>query len=274
LLPILACDSEGALRVSDISFLFFVLMTVTTAAAGYVINDILDEAIDRINKPEKLFVGAHFLHKTAIHIYVILLLLGGAASVILSVLSAFYWFLVCYVAANVVLFAYSKWLKKRPFWGNFTVAIFTACVAWGVAMPLIQPPYTAAQTQVLAVFIPYCGFAFLSNLWREIIKDLEDEEGDRAYNCRTLPIVFGTAFAKNIAFSVAFLLLIALFLFAKSLIINGLYFGLIWLLATVAFPLLASIWLLYCAEAKTDYGFISTIAKMMMLGGLLFLFLV
>jgi 4-hydroxybenzoate polyprenyltransferase len=273
LLPVLARNSAGELRVNDLAFCFFITMTVATAAAGYVINDIIDEPIDRINKPEKRFVGVYFSQKNAYFIYTSLLLTALLCSFILSTMAEFYWFLVCCIAANAVLFAYSKWLKQMPFWGNFTVAIFTACVAFGVAMPIMQPPYTLAQTQIFTIFANYCGFALLANLWRELIKDLEDIAGDSRYGCRTLPIVFGIATTKKIGFGIAAILLIALLLFSKFLVENALFFGWIWLIATVAFPLCASLYLLYIAEEKTDYTLISRIAKLMMVGGLVFLFI-
>jgi 4-hydroxybenzoate polyprenyltransferase len=273
LLAVLARNGAGELRVNDLAFCFFITMTVATAAAGYVINDIIDEPIDRINKPEKRFVGVHFSQKTAYFIYAILLLIALVCSFILSAMAEFYWFLVCCVAANAVLFAYSKWLKRMPFWGNFTVAIFTACVAFGVAMPIMQPPYTLAQTQIFTIFTNYCGFALLANLWRELIKDLEDMEGDSRYGCRTVPIVFGITAAKKLGFAIGLVLLCALFLFSKCLLENALFLGWIWLVATVAFPLFASLYLLYIAEKKADYTLISRIAKLMMVGGLVFLFL-
>ena len=273
LLPVLARDSAGDLRVNDTGFCFFVAMTVATAAAGYIINDIIDEPIDRINKPEKRFVGLHISQKSAYICYAFFVFFAVFCSIILSFFAAFYWFLVCCLAANAVLFAYSKWLKRMPFWGNFTVAIFTACVAFGVAMPIMPPPYTIAQAQIFTIFSNYCGFALLTNLWRELVKDLEDIAGDSEYGCRTLPIVFGIATTKKIGISIAFLLIFALFLFSKFLLENAFLLGWIWLVATVAFPLLASIYLLHIAEQKTDYTLISRIAKFVMVGGLVFLFL-
>jgi 4-hydroxybenzoate polyprenyltransferase len=273
LLPVLARNSEGNLRVSDSLFLLFVAMTVATAAAGYIINDVIDEPIDRINKPEKLFVGVFFSRQQALLFYAIVMLFGLVCSLVLSICTAFFWWTVCYVAANIVLFAYSKYLKKMPFIGNFTVAIFTACVAWGVAMPIMQPPYSIAQSHILYVFINYCGFAFFSNLIREIIKDLEDMEGDSYYDCHTLPLVWGVQKTKILVFTLTFFLLFALFLFTKYLIINALYWGLIWLVATVVFPFLMSISLLYAASEKSDFALISRIFKLIMVGGLVFLLL-
>ena len=84
LLPILARNSSGDLRVSDASFLLFVAMTVCTAAAGYVINDLIDEPIDRLNKPEKLFIGTHFSSALAYRIYGFLVAFGGVCSTVLS----------------------------------------------------------------------------------------------------------------------------------------------------------------------------------------------
>jgi 4-hydroxybenzoate polyprenyltransferase len=45
----------------------------------------------------------------------------------------------------------------------------------------------------------YGGFAFIISLVREVIKDMEDIQGDAKYNCRTMPIVWGLPASKMFA---------------------------------------------------------------------------
>ena len=100
---------------------------------------------------------------------------------------------------------YAVRLKCTPFWGNFFVALFCAGVA-GILLFAERSPYQTFSIEAPGpakettwIFIAYLGFAFLSTLFREIIKDIEDKEGDQKAGCRTLPIVLGTGPAKGVA---------------------------------------------------------------------------
>ncbi len=265
---------------NELNFLLFVGMTVAAAAGGYIINDIIDEKIDALNKPEKRFVGVSFSRKTAYLLYFLFVFFGAAMAIWFSVRSHYLGWILYYSSASLLLFAYSKWLKKRALIGNIVVAIFTACVAWGIALPLITATTVSniiAYKISLETLILYCFFAFFSNLWREIIKDLEDIEGDAAHNCRTMPIIWGIEKTKKIASFIGILLILLLLLFIKKLIfwhqtqVYNTFPNIIWLVSCVLFPCIYSLYLQYLAQKKQDFHHISSIIKGIMVSGLLFL---
>ena len=62
--------------LSDLNFFILSLATLFIAAAGYIINDIQDVAIDRINKPNKTFIPAPFSQNSAFNYYLVLNISG------------------------------------------------------------------------------------------------------------------------------------------------------------------------------------------------------
>jgi len=108
---------------------------------------------------------------------------------------------------------------------------------------------------------------------REVIKDIEDIEGDRAIDAKSFPIVLGTKKTKNILVAVTILLLISLsylsyFVFDKS---NYLSY---YLIALVCLPLLYFIFKLNQAKTKTDFHHLSTLLKIIMLLGMFSIILI
>lgn len=134
-----------------------------SAAAGNVINDICDIEIDKINRPERILASGLLSRRTA-GVYCFILFAGSYVSA--GFISHLAFSIV--VAANLFLVLYSLRLKRVILAGNVVVAGLTglACLYAGVIAGRFE------QSLVFA------GFAFLVNLIREIIKDIEDREGD------------------------------------------------------------------------------------------------
>jgi geranylgeranylglycerol-phosphate geranylgeranyltransferase len=134
-----------------------------SAAAGNVINDICDIEIDKINRPERILASGLLSRRTA-GVYCFFLFAGSYVSAAFISHLAF----SIVVAANLFLVLYSLRLKRVILAGNFVVAGLTglACLYAGVIAGQIGPSFV------------FAGFAFLVNLIREIIKDIEDREGD------------------------------------------------------------------------------------------------
>lgn len=154
------------------------------AAAGYAFNDVVDVEIDRLNRPERPLPAGRISLKGAAVGALILALIGLSIAWRLNpTLGAF----ACVVSGS--LFLYSLFLKVRPLWGNLMVAVLAASAF----------PYGAlAAGSSGRSWIPAL-FAFLFHLGREIVKDLEDLEGDRRNGARTLPIRWGSARAGILA---------------------------------------------------------------------------
>ena len=147
-----------------------------TAAAGNVINDIFDIEIDRINRPERILVSGQ-ISKSGAWIFYILLTVASLALAGLLSLSA----IVIVLIAQILLFMYTFSLKGVVLLGNIVVASLTglACIYAGVVAGHLQPCFI------------FAGFAFLVNLIREIIKDIEDREGDERNGIITFVSKYG-----------------------------------------------------------------------------------
>jgi 4-hydroxybenzoate polyprenyltransferase len=179
---------------------------------------------------------------------------------------------------SIVLWYYSLKYKRIPFAGNFTVAILAALILGMVWLfeffalkqnGLIFAGMIRHFNEINMYVLGYAVFAFLVTLIREMVKDIEDIEGDRSFRCHTLPIVYGIPAIRRIIVIIIFLTMIftayvsyRLFHTYKSL--PAWYFavviGLLWLYFLSLFRK---------AKEKKDYHFLSTILKIMMVAGIL-----
>jgi 4-hydroxybenzoate polyprenyltransferase len=120
--------------------------------------------------------------------------------------------------------------------------------------------------------IGYAVFAFLSNLVREIIKDIEDIEGDQTDGAQTLPIVLGETQAKFICISIAVFLMILIGVIEKmlwTLEVSGLFW---YLLLAVQIPIIMIIVWVARANQKQHYTFASTLCKLLIVSGIISMF--
>jgi geranylgeranylglycerol-phosphate geranylgeranyltransferase len=153
------------------------LSAAVTATAGNVVNDIYDKESDKINHPERPLAKGIISDNEAWAAYFILTLLAVLMSAFINQVA-----FAIVVLTSVLLYRYSIRLKRIPLLGNITIAYLTglAFVYGGVAV-----------NNVIDAFIP-AVFAFMINLIRELIKDIQDIEGDKTTGLVTFPIKFGT----------------------------------------------------------------------------------
>jgi 4-hydroxybenzoate polyprenyltransferase len=266
----------------DFQFFLLVLSTVLIAASGYIINDIEDVEIDKLNKPlKKQIVERIYPLSMSWFFYAFLSILGFFVSLYLAFYIHDFVQLLIYPLAVCLLWAYSKWLKRQPLSGNLVVSFFCAFVAFVVyyAQNLYKPNaldiengYQDFQAETQFIFIIYAILAFISTLFREIIKDIEDAEGDKAGDCRTLPIVLGIEKSKLVASGVGLIFLIFVVFF--SFILRGGVLSKILLNLCISTPILYTLFLLKTAHTKKDFSFLSKLAKLIMLSGLIFILII
>lgn len=211
------------------SFLLLVLSLVFIVAGGYVINDIFDVDIDRINKPERQLVTTVFSEKEARIFYNVLTLIGLLAALASSIIIAktkFFTLFAILLLLVGVLYSYSSTYKKKLVVGNLIVSL---SVAFSVFLPwLFEMIYLSNNVLVLSLsknimmeILPYVMiytvFAFLTNFIREILKDAEDLKGDSVTHCRTIPIVYGIKKMNVILLVLAILVYVLLLYFMIDL---------------------------------------------------------
>jgi geranylgeranylglycerol-phosphate geranylgeranyltransferase len=167
------------------------------SAGGNSINDFFDLKIDRINKPYRPLPKGEISPFSALVFSISLFLFGILLSFWIKPLSIF----VALVACGLLI-VYSSVLKRRLLLGNFTVSSVSA----------LAFVYGGIATQDFRLSLIPAGFALLFHLGREVLKDVEDLEGDTFSGASTLPIRLGVQFSLGFC-SLVFSLLIALTVF-------------------------------------------------------------
>jgi 4-hydroxybenzoate polyprenyltransferase len=121
-----------------------------------------------------------------------------------------------------------------------------------------------------SILLDYAKFAFIINLVREIIKDIEDIEGDRIQEMKTLPIWIGIPTTNKVAFLLLLAPVIYLLYYANNYLFNNhLFYGLGYMLMFVIAPLIFSLILIWNAKEKKDYAHISRVLKWIIFFGIL-----
>ena len=178
---------------SELNILIAAIAAALTTASGNIINDIYDIETDKINRPQRPIPSEIISTKEAYILYTFLTIISILLSLWLN-LSA----ISIVLFAHFLLYLYSKYLKQIPLVGNITVAFLTGLVFIFGGVVVGNPS---------AAILPAI-FAFLINLIREIVKDMQDIEGDKKSGLLTFPIKFGVLKTKLIISFFTFILLI------------------------------------------------------------------
>ena len=260
---------------NSFEFVLFVFTTLLVTSSGYIINDIYDIETDRINKPDKRIIDVHLSLSSAWKIYFSMILTGALISFYLAVQrnDLFYWFI--YPAAVFLLFGYSRWFKGIPYLGNILVSLFCAAVP-GIFFLSEASVLKELKIRDLTSFLPlhnlllaYVLFAFLTNLYREIVKDLQDETGDKLTNIQTAAVYFGKKNTKIMALFTALITsMVITFSFSQSIFSNIPYLFILQILL-IQTPL--SISIIKIIQAKDDKAFrnVGLWIKLIMINGLI-----
>ena len=264
------------LQLPFIDFLTLVFATVCITAGGYVINDYFDIKTDLVNKGE-VIVGTKIPRRKAMMWHNILSGLGVVAGFWVSHRIGYLWLGIFFLVVSGLLYFYSVIYKKQFLIGNILVATLTSFVPLMVVvyeLPAIYNYYGPELVSLYSmkiIFYWVAGFpvfAFMTTLAREIVKDMEDFKGDKAYGSRSLPVVAGIRLSKAIV-SVIIAATIILMIIMWALYINDIISFLYILLATVI-PLVFSILALIRGKSAEQFNTVSTIIKGVMLTGILY----
>jgi len=245
------------------------------AAAGYIINDYFDLNIDQVNKPDKLVVDTIINRRWAILWHWLLSFVGVIISFYIS------WKLNNWVIglANagcvLILMLYSTTFKKKLLIGNILISVLTAWVIlvlflaeWDLHKTAIGP-IQIAMGRLFKLSVVYAGFAFISSVIREVVKDIEDMEGDERYGGRTMPIVWGVNVSKVFVAVWLIVLTAAIFILQFYVLQFGWWWSIAYSYVFIIAPLIWILLKLYRATSKTDYHRLSNAVKFVMLTGIL-----
>lgn len=257
------------------SFILLVLASVLIAAAGYIINDYFDQNIDQVNKPEKMVVNV-IINRRWVIFWHMTLSLAGLFFTALALPIQRYWHLVLgNLAAILLLWLYSTNFKKQLLIGNILISLLTAWVIlilFFAKYPLVMQEMLGldhAKVRFFRLTILYAAFAFIISLVREVVKDMEDIEGDQKYGCKTMPIVWGIR-ATKVFVAVWLVVLIAALLILQFYVLGlGWWHSALYCLLCIIVPLAVIAQKLYKAYTPQDYHRLSTLIKWVMFTGIL-----
>ena len=258
-------------------FLLLVIATVFIAAGGYVINDVLDIEMDKINKPGKLIIGRQISDVRGKNLHFNLTAVGIVFGIAFSYLSGNVLMGILFVIIPTALFYYSFKYKYLPAIGNIVVALLSALVViiyWIFEFYHLkgQPElFVDASRYFLLInrlLLSFAAFAFMVSLIREIIKDSQDIEGDARYGCQTLPIYLGIPVTRILLMMLALVTIGAIAWFQALLFRTGYQVMSLLLILTQAL-LLISVILIIIAKDKKSFSRLSLLYKWIMLTGML-----
>lgn len=264
------------ITLNGFGFGLLVFSTLCIAAAGNIINDIYDVETDLVNKPSKVIVGAKISEKTANILFITFNVIGVLIGFYLSNLVGRSGFFALFVIISALLYVYASYLKPTLLIGNIIVSVLVALSILIVGVfeliPVITEQNRATQLTFFKILLDYALFAFLINLVRELIKDLEDVDGDYKAGMNTLPIAIGRDRAAKVALVVMLVpLLGSIYYVVTYLFKYELFIG--YFLMFIIAPLIYITIRTFSAKSKKDYSHISNMLKLVMLFGMLSLLL-
>lgn len=261
------------------------------AAAGYIINDYFDVKLDYLNKPKQLIIGKSITRRQAMFLHFGINISGLIIAAYVAYKIGHPLLVLFQLVSAALLWFYSVNFKKQVLIGNLIIASLTALV-----------PFTAGYYEVAVMFdnvtnfsnaassnnlenlssllfsikyllywvIGYSIFAFLITVSREIIKDCEDIEGDKAFNCKTLPIERGIPAAKKVSNTVAIVTLVLIGCLEAVQFISKDWISFSYFFILITLPLIYVIHKTTKASKKRDFFIASQVLKLIMLSGILY----
>ncbi|HVZ95325.1 MAG TPA: geranylgeranylglycerol-phosphate geranylgeranyltransferase [Chitinophagaceae bacterium] len=261
-----------SVKLSSPLFYLLVIASVCIAAAGYIINDYFDVNIDLINKPEKLVIDKYIKRRWAIVWHILLSATGFALSGYIGYKIRNIYIPVFNLAAIAALWFYSTTFKRKLLIGNILISLLTAWVI--LVLMFAEHEFTIGSPgndwrRLLKVSFIYGGFAFIISLIREVIKDMEDVNGDVRYGCKTMPIVWGIPVSKVFTAVWMVVLIAGVGGIEVYIVQAGWLAAAIYGMAAIIIPLLWALRKLYKAEIQADFHRLSNAVKLIMLAGII-----
>ena len=234
------------------SLIYAIITAAFIAAGANMVNDIFDVEIDKINKPNRLLPSGKISIQNAWVYFSIAYIIGILFAVISNTIM-----LIIAIMIALLLYLYSAYLKRTIIWGNLAVSVAAASAFIYGAQ---------AVSYWIDGMIP-AVFALFFHFGREVVKDIQDMEGDLANNV----ITFAGRFGKQksiVLINVIFSILIILTLVPFILGVYNKYY--LWIVLPGVDLVLAFICIaLWWYNDRLSLGKISHILKLDMLVGLL-----
>lgn len=238
------------------SLIYAIITAAFIAAGANIVNDIFDVEIDKINKPNRILPSG----KISIQIAWVYFSIAYIMGLLFAIISNAIMLMIAIIIA-ILLYLYSAYLKQTIIWGNLTVSVAAASVFLYGAQ---------AVSYWIDGMIP-AVFALFFHFGREVVKDMQDVEGDLANNAVTFAGWFGkkkSIVLVNVVFSLLIVLTLVPFLIG---VYNQYYLWIV--LLGVDLVLAAICIMLWWYNDRSSLGKISHLLKLDMLVGLLSIYI-
>ena len=258
--------------------------TILIAAGGYVINDYFDIKIDRINRPDQLIVTQYISKENAMRLSIGLSGVGMVCGLVAAWLLRSSAIAILFAIIPGLLWFYSSSYKRLLIIGNVTIALLSALSPMMIAIANVAQlqlkystilPYTTLEHDIYAWVGGFSLFAFLLTWIREIVKDLQDQMGDRELECHSMPIVWGNIVTKIVVTALIVLTTVLIGWFWYSLLPfdhSWQSFSTRYIVLAIIIPLWGALWLLWAAKIPSDYRTCQQVLKLTMFLGMLYSF--
>jgi 4-hydroxybenzoate polyprenyltransferase len=275
--------------MTDLQFILLVAASVLIAAGGYVVNDIFDTRTDEINRSENVIVGKSISKKTASTLHIALTGTGIILGLFISYLCSSMSLAFIMIMIPGLLWFYSASYKRQFLIGNIIVAFCAALIPTVISLAEISflslPQHyntivfeTIVPKTVYTWTLGFSAFAFLGTLIREIIKDMEDIEGDQEVESRTMPNVWGLNKSKIVVYAlIAITIAAALYIqfnnIDKNLLLRTMEestLSLRYMIFGIIIPFIYLSYLLIKAKDKASLNQASTFMKFILVLGSLY----
>lgn len=263
-------QSGADLTLSNLYFILFLTATLLIAAAGYIINDIYDLESDKINKPNQVIINTFISEKSAFTIYIILNIIGLILAYFVSYKIDHLNYGLIFLVVAFGLLKYAQNLKSVFIINNLIIAFMVSLsvLTLGIydIIPSTNPSNTLQQLTAFSIVLDYTFFALLVNFIREIVKDIEDVNGDKKRQIKTFISVCGIKKTKIIIGILNGILIVSIIYYTYN------YFSfkvlpLIYMIILVIIPAVLNFILLIKATNQKDFKNSTQLLKIIMIFG-------
>ena len=253
---ILAPERRALEVILDWRLFILVIASTFAIASGYIINNFYDAKKDIINRPKKSYLDRLVSQKTQLQVYFTLNFFSALLGFIISWRAALFFSVYIFI-----IWFYSHKLKKILLVGNITASLLAVLPFFGILMYF---------KNFYHVIFAHAIFLFLIILIREMIKDLENIEGDLSNNYQTIPVNYGENFSKKIIS-----LLLIFTIVPGYFLINVYDVGYMDIYFYISYILLLIFVLkLWKSEGKVDYIKLHFLLKIILLAGVICIVLI
>ena len=260
--------------LQPLGYALLIAATLLIAAGGYIINDIEDQTTDAVNRPNSRVIGKSISADAGFKLYAFLTILGVVLGFVVANGVGSPALAAVFIITAFVLYLYSMSLSQMLLVGNFVVSLI---VGLTVLLPAIFDVYPSLNDEnrgfhvgIVKLLAEFAIFAMAITFARELVKDLQDMNGDYKQGRSTLPIVLGEKRAKHVTAVVIGLVALSVFWYIYDSLTDILQLT-AYMLFAVAAPILVALLMLLRDDRK--YGNASLSLKVAMLTGTGFLIL-